>query len=150
MFFVCINSCKYNFNVIVYGHDITLYIFVICYNTLPVMLTVNHVSPCALPFDTNVAISTSTAQTFGASFKLSSQDALTTTHYSQTWWKTCVGVAHYFLSVNVGAAHWASHYVIEQSELPIGSPWSDSTMSLKVSGISCQLSYPFAARGQIL
>ena len=38
--------------------------------------------------------------------------------------------AHYFLSVKIGAAHWAAHYVILQSELPMGSPRADIIMSL--------------------
>ena len=38
--------------------------------------------------------------------------------------------AHYFLSVKVGAAHWVTHYVILQSELPMGSPRADIIMSL--------------------
>ena len=38
--------------------------------------------------------------------------------------------AHYFLSVKVGAAHWAAHYVILQSELPMSSPRADIIMSL--------------------
>ena len=39
--------------------------------------------------------------------------------------------AHFFLSVKVGdAAHWATHYVILQSELPMGSPRADIIMSL--------------------
>ena len=36
----------------------------------------------------------------------------------------------YFLSIKVGAAHWAAHYVILQSELPMGSPRADIIMSL--------------------
>ena len=31
--------------------------------------------------------------------------------------------AHHFLSDKVEAANWAAHYVIVQSELPMGSPW---------------------------
>ena len=38
--------------------------------------------------------------------------------------------AHYFPSVKVGAAHWAAHYEILQSELPVGSPRADIIMSL--------------------
>ena len=38
--------------------------------------------------------------------------------------------AHYFLSVKVEAAHWAAHYVILQSELPMGSPRADIIMNL--------------------
>ena len=38
--------------------------------------------------------------------------------------------SHYFLSVKVGAAHWAAHYVMLRSELPMGSPRADIMMSL--------------------
>ena len=38
--------------------------------------------------------------------------------------------AHYFLGVKVGATHWAAHYVILQSELPMGSPRANIIMSL--------------------
>ena len=39
--------------------------------------------------------------------------------------------AHYFLRVKVGAAHWAAHYVILQSEGPcMGSPRADIIMRL--------------------
>ena len=38
--------------------------------------------------------------------------------------------AHNFLSVKVGAAKWAAHYVILQSELPMRSPRADIIMSL--------------------
>ena len=34
--------------------------------------------------------------------------------YLEAWWKPMLELpsAHYFLSVKVGAAHWAAHYVI--------------------------------------
>ena len=45
--------------------------------------------------------------------------------YLDAWRKPMLElpIAHYFLSVKTGAAHWAAHYVIWQSELPMGSPW---------------------------
>ena len=38
--------------------------------------------------------------------------------------------APYFLSVKIGSAHWAAHYVILQSELPMGSRRADIIMNL--------------------
>ena len=55
-----------------------------------------------------------------------SQDTWTTTQMHDEKPMLDLPIDSYFLSVKVGAAH----YAIEQSELPMGIPWSDSIMSL--------------------
>ena len=57
-------------------------------------------------------------------------------YFSEAWSKPMLELptAHYFLSDKVGAAHWVTYYVIQQSELPMGIPWSDIIMRFKVSG----------------
>ena len=55
--------------------------------------------------------------------------------------------AQYFRSNKVRAAHWAANYVIVQSELSMGSPWSDIIMRLKVSGQLLPTELPMCSPG---
>ena len=65
-------------------------------------------------------------------------------YYSQAWWKPMLELpnAHFFLSVKFGVVH----YLIYQSELPVGSPLSDIIMSFKVSGKLLYTELPMCSR----
>ena len=78
-------------------------------------------------------------------------EPLLCSYYSEEWWKPMLELptTHYFLSIKIRAAHWAAHYVIQQSELQMGSPWSAIINRLKVSWRTLLVSCSCASHEQI-